>query len=74
MEIVDAQIHATHRGLDQTVAIMDAVGVNAAVLDDWPPTRQKLEGGIIPLLVSLRGRGGDSLPGTFCLRGPLRPK
>jgi L-fuconolactonase len=46
MEIVDAQIHATHRGLEQAVAIMDALGVNAAVLDDWPPTRQKLESGI----------------------------
>jgi L-fuconolactonase len=47
MEIVDAQIHATHRGLEQSVAIMDALGVNAAVLDDWPPTRQKLPSGII---------------------------
>lgn len=47
MEIVDAQIHASQRGLEQTIAIMDAVGVNAAVLDDWPPTRNKLESGII---------------------------
>jgi L-fuconolactonase len=47
MEIVDAQIHATHRGLEPTVAIMDALGVNAAVLDDWPATRQKLETGIV---------------------------
>jgi L-fuconolactonase len=46
MEIVDAQIHATHRGLEQSVTIMDALGVNAAVLDDWPPTRQKLPSGI----------------------------
>jgi predicted TIM-barrel fold metal-dependent hydrolase len=46
MEIVDAQIHASQRGLEQTLAIMDAVGVNAAVLDDWPPTRSKLESGI----------------------------
>jgi hypothetical protein len=46
MEIVDAQIHATHRGLEPTIAIMDAVGVDAAILDDWPPTRTKLDGGI----------------------------
>jgi hypothetical protein len=37
MEIVDAQIHANHRGIDQSIAIMDAVGVNAAVIDIWPP-------------------------------------
>ncbi len=47
MEIVDAQIHGTHRGLEQTVAIMDALGVRAAVLDDWPPAREKLPSGII---------------------------
>jgi len=46
MEIVDAQIHATHRGLEQSIAIMDAMGVNAAVLDDWPATKQKLPSGI----------------------------
>ena len=48
MEIVDAQIHATHRGLEQSIAIMDAMGVSAAVLDDWPPTRQKLPSGLSP--------------------------
>jgi predicted TIM-barrel fold metal-dependent hydrolase len=46
MEIVDAQIHGTHRGLEQSVAIMDALGVSAAVLDDWPPTREKTPDGI----------------------------
>lgn len=46
MESVDAQIHGTHRGLEQLVAIMDAMGVSAAVLDDWPPTRHKLPSGI----------------------------
>jgi L-fuconolactonase len=46
MEIVDAQIHGTHRGLEQSVAIMDALGVSAAVLDDWPPTREKGPSGI----------------------------
>jgi amidohydrolase family protein len=46
MEIVDAQIHGTHRGLEQLVAIMDALGVSAAVLDDWPPTREKTSSGI----------------------------
>ena len=46
MEIVDAQIHATHRGIEQSIAIMDAIGVSAAVLDDWPPVRRKLPNGI----------------------------
>lgn len=46
MEIVDSQVHANQRGLDQSIAIMDAVGVNAAVIDVWPPERQKLPSGI----------------------------
>ena len=44
MEIVDAQIHATHRGLEQSIAIMDAMGVSAAVLDDWPAFCRLLQG------------------------------
>ena len=46
MEIVDAQVHATHRGLDQSVVIMDALGVNAAIIDVWPPERTKLPNGV----------------------------
>jgi hypothetical protein len=33
MEIVDSQIHANQRGLEQSIAIMDAMGVSAAVID-----------------------------------------
>jgi predicted TIM-barrel fold metal-dependent hydrolase len=46
MEIVDAQVHANHRGLEQSVAIMDALGVTAAIIDVWPPERTKLPNGV----------------------------
>jgi len=46
MEIVDAQAHANHRGLEQSVAIMDALGVTAAIIDVWPPERTKLPNGL----------------------------
>jgi L-fuconolactonase len=46
MDIVDAQVHANHRGIDQSIAIMDALGVQGAVMDVWPPARQKLPNGI----------------------------
>jgi len=46
MEIVDAQVHANHRGIEQSIAVMDAVGVNAAVIDVWPPVRNKLPSGV----------------------------
>src|SRR5258708_22466117 len=47
MEIVDSQVHANHRGIDQSIAIMDAVGVDAAVIDIWPPVRRKLPNGVM---------------------------
>jgi len=46
MEVIDSQVHANQRGIDQSIAIMDAVGVNAAVIDIWPPVRRKLSDGI----------------------------
>jgi hypothetical protein len=46
MEIVDAQVHANHRGLEPSVAIMDALGVTAAIIDVWPPERAKLPNGV----------------------------
>src|SRR5260370_33696333 len=46
MDIVDGQTHATHRGIDQSIAIMDAVGVNAAIIDIWPPERTQLPNGV----------------------------
>jgi hypothetical protein len=47
MEIVESQVHANHRGIDQSIAIMDAVGVDAAVIDIWPPVRRKLPNGVM---------------------------
>jgi len=46
MEIVDAQVHANQRGLDQSLAIMDALGVTAAIIDVWPPERITLPNGV----------------------------
>jgi L-fuconolactonase len=46
MEIVDAQVHANHRGIDASIAIMDALGVHSAIIDIWPPERTTLANGI----------------------------
>ncbi len=46
MEVIDSQVHANQRGIDQSIAIMDAVGVDAAVIDIWPPMRRKLPNGV----------------------------
>jgi L-fuconolactonase len=46
MEVIDSQVHANQRGIDQSIAIMDAVGVDAAVIDIWPPVRRTLPNGV----------------------------
>ncbi|HLI63364.1 MAG TPA: amidohydrolase family protein [Terriglobales bacterium] len=46
MEVIDSQVHANQRGIDQSIAIMNAVGVDAAVIDVWPPARRQLPNGV----------------------------
>ena len=65
MEIVDAQVHANQRGIDESIAIMDAVGVNAAVIDIWPPVRRKLPGGVIRFEYQFAEEAVARFPGRF---------
>jgi predicted TIM-barrel fold metal-dependent hydrolase len=45
LDVVDAQIHM-RAGLDRAVAAMDAVGVESAVVDIWPPETHQLANGV----------------------------
>ena len=65
MEIVDAQVHANHRGIDQSIAIMDAVGVDAAVIDIWPPVRRKLPNGVMRFEYPFGEEAVARFPGRF---------
>jgi hypothetical protein len=47
------------------VAIMDALGVNATVLDDWPPTREKLPSGITRYQFSFSEEAVKRFPRRF---------
>jgi L-fuconolactonase len=65
MEIVDAQVHANHRGLGQSVAIMDALGVNAAIIDVWPPESTKLPNGVNRYTYKFAEEAVSRFPGRF---------
>jgi L-fuconolactonase len=65
MEIVDAQVHANMRGLDQSVAIMDALGVAAAIIDVWPPERTKLPNGVNRYTYKFADEAVSRFPGRF---------
>jgi predicted TIM-barrel fold metal-dependent hydrolase len=65
MEIVDAQVHANHRGLEHSVAIMDALGVTAAIIDVWPPERTKLPNGVYRYTYKFAEDAVTRFPGRF---------
>lgn len=45
MEIIDAQVHLNHIGFDACVAAMDAVGIDAAIIDQFPTSSHRLGNG-----------------------------
>ncbi len=65
MEIVDAQVHANQRGIDQSIAIMDAVGVAAAIIDIWPPIRRNLPNGVSRFEYTFAEEAVARFPGRF---------
>lgn len=65
MDIVDAQIHANHRGIDACIAIMDALGVNAAIIDIWPPERTKTPSGVMRFEYKFGEEAVSRFPGRF---------
>jgi L-fuconolactonase len=65
MEVIDSQVHANQRGIDQSIAIMDAVGVDAAVIDIWPPTRHKLPSGVMRFEYAFAEEAVSRYPARF---------
>jgi predicted TIM-barrel fold metal-dependent hydrolase len=47
MEIIDAQVHLNQLGLDACVAAMDAVGIDGAIIDQFPTSGRRLPGGAV---------------------------
>ena len=47
MEIIDAQVHLNHLGFAGCVAAMDAVGIDAAIIDQFPTSAARLGNGAL---------------------------
>src|SRR5260370_11412860 len=73
MEVIDSQVHANQRGIDQSIAIMDAVGVDAAVIDIWPPVRRTLPNGVHRFAYAFGEEAGAPVPPPLCFLAPLCP-
>jgi predicted TIM-barrel fold metal-dependent hydrolase len=72
LDVVDAQIHV-RAGVDRAVAAMDAVGVQSAVVDIWPPETRELGNGITRYEYSLAEKAMARFPGRFAYMARLDP-
>jgi predicted TIM-barrel fold metal-dependent hydrolase len=72
LDVVDAQIHMRD-GIDRAIAAMDAVGVESAVIDIWPPEIHKLESGVIRYDYGFAQGAMERCPGRFAYMARLDP-
>jgi L-fuconolactonase len=72
LDVVDAQIHL-RGGVDRAVAAMDAVGVESAVIDIWPPDTHEIANGVIRYDYGFAKDAMERLPGRFAYMARLDP-
>src|SRR5262245_45293810 len=72
MDVVDAQIHV-RAGVDRAVAAMDAVGVQSAVVDIWPPETRELANGVTRYDYGFVEAAMARFPGRFAYTERLDP-
>ncbi len=73
METIDAQVHLNHVGFDACVAAMDAVGIDAAIIDLFPPSGRRLPGGSIRHTYAAAEDAVRRLPSRFAYVARLDP-
>jgi predicted TIM-barrel fold metal-dependent hydrolase len=72
LDVVDAQIHV-RAGVDRAVAAMDAVGVESAVVDIWPPETRELADGVTRYEYGFVEDAMARFPGRFAYMARLDP-
>jgi predicted TIM-barrel fold metal-dependent hydrolase len=73
LDVVDAQIHL-RAGVDRAVAAMDAVGVQGAVVDIWPPETRELANGVTRYDYGFVEDARKRFPGRFAYMARLDPE
>jgi predicted TIM-barrel fold metal-dependent hydrolase len=73
MEIIDAQVHLNHLGLDACVAAMDAVGIDAAIIDQFPTSGRRLPNGAMRHDHASAEDAAARLPSRFAYVARLDP-
>jgi predicted TIM-barrel fold metal-dependent hydrolase len=73
MEIIDAQVHLNHIGFDACVAAMDAVGIDAAIIDQFPTSGTRLPNGALRYDYASAEDAVRRLPSRFAYVARLDP-
>src|SRR5690348_10256787 len=73
MDIIDGQVHLNHLGLDACIAAMDAVGIDAAIIDQYPPTVTHLPGGAFRCSYDISEAAVRRFPSRFAYVARIDP-
>jgi L-fuconolactonase len=73
MEVIDGQVHLNHLGLDACIAAMDAVGIDAAIIDQFPPSGSRLPGGAVRYRYDISEEAVRRFPARFAYVARIDP-
>lgn len=65
MAIIDAQVHLNHLGIEKCLGAMDAVGIDGAIIDQYPPTGTRLENAAYRYSYAMSEEAVSSYPARF---------
>jgi predicted TIM-barrel fold metal-dependent hydrolase len=73
MEVIDAQVHLNHLGIDACIAAMDAVGIDGAIIDQFPPSGTRLPGGAVRYRYDISQEAVRRFPARFAYVARIDP-
>lgn len=73
MEIIDGQVHLNHLGIEACIAAMDATGVDAAIIDQYPPTGERIAGGALRYRYDVSEEAVRRYPARFAYVARIDP-
>jgi L-fuconolactonase len=65
MAIVDGQVHLNHLGLEACLGAMDAVGIDGAIIDQYPPIGTRLANGAYRYSYAISEEAVERYPARF---------
>jgi L-fuconolactonase len=74
MEIIDGQVHLNQIGIEACLASMDAVGIDATLVDQYPPTASRLANGALRYRYDISEEAVRLFPARFAYVARIDPR